>query len=324
MVNKYCNLCQTQAEFIGNIIKTPSRLGFFIMNKAISCWLIFIYFVLAIPATAKDLSWTGCGITKHAFMNEVADAFEKKTGMKIRLSGGGATKGIRSVSAGTTDLGGSCRPWLILPNGNIHTQEINARFVHVGWDALVPVVNQNNPIKTLSVKNAKAILNGELKSWEDVGWAGSGKIILCTREGNESGVGVMARRLLFNDPNYKFKGRSLLFKSTGSLERKIEASLRSFGLSGISSAKRRDLKILSIDGIYPSKENIASGKFPLFRPLFITTSKVEPKPEVKMFIDFIRGVEGQEIISRQGTVNLEEGKALVPLWKKIFPEFKIP
>ncbi len=293
------------------------------MYKQISLALVFLSLFLTSTVAANDLSWAGCGITKHAFMNEMADAFEKKTGLKIRLSGGGATKGIRSASAGTTDLGGSCRLWLILPDGSTHSQEVNARLIHVGWDALVPITSTSNPVENISLEEIKNILNGELKSWTDMGWKDSGKIILCIREGKESGVGFMARKLIFNDPDYKFKGRSLFFKSTNSLEAKVENSSRSFGLSGVSSAKRRDVKILSIDGIYPGKENIASGKFPLFRPLFITASKTKSRPEVEMFIDFIRGSDGQKIISNQGTINLEEGKTLHLLWNKKYPKLRL-
>ena len=61
---------------------------------------------------ADDLSWSGCGITKLAFMGELAKAYEAKTGIGVKLSGGDATKGIRAVAAGTSDLGGTCRHWL--------------------------------------------------------------------------------------------------------------------------------------------------------------------------------------------------------------------
>lgn len=293
------------------------------MHKQILFSLAVISLILTSPVAAKDLSWTGCGIVKHAFMSEIANAFEKKTGLKIRMSGGGATKGIRSASAGTTDIGGSCRLWLILPGGSTHPQEENARLIHVGWDALVPIANTSNPVKNLTLMEIKKILDGELKSWTDMGWEDSGKIILCTREGKESGVGFMARKLIFNDPDYMFKGRSLIFKSTNLLETKIERSSRSFGLSGVSSAKRREVNILSIDGVYPSKENIASGKYPLYRPLFITASKTKSRPEVEMFIDFIKGTDGQEIISSQGTVNLKEGKTLTLLWNEKYPKLKL-
>lgn len=294
------------------------------MRKTVFFSLIFIFLIFNMPVPAAELTWSGCGITKYAFMEEVAKAFENKTKMHIKLAGGGATKGIRSVASKTGDFGGSCRLWLVLPDGNIHSQEANAELIPVAWDALVPIVHNENPVNDISIDQIRKILDGELENWADLGWKNSGKIIPCTREGKESGVGFMVRKIIFNNSNYDFKGRSLTFKSTSSLEQKIEISSRSFGLSGISSAKKRNLKIVSINGIYPSKENISSGKFPLYRPLFITIAKNDARPEVKMFVDFITGAEGQEIISKQGTVNWEEGKALVPLWEKNFPALKLP
>ena len=43
-------------------------------------------------AAETQLSWTGCGITKLAFMNELAKAYEAKTGVGIKISGGGALR----------------------------------------------------------------------------------------------------------------------------------------------------------------------------------------------------------------------------------------
>ncbi len=68
-------------------------------------------------------------------------------------------------------------------------------------------------------------------------------------------------------------------------------------------------------GMEPSKENTASGKYPLWRPLYISVNKNAPE-KAKKIIEFILSPEGQSIISSQGTVNLEEGKALASLWEK--------
>ena len=73
--------------------------------------------VLSMNATAasakiKDdntILWAGCGITKKAFMAELAQAYQAKTGVKVQLEGGGAARGIRDAAALKVDLGGSCR-----------------------------------------------------------------------------------------------------------------------------------------------------------------------------------------------------------------------
>ena len=41
--------------------------------------------LLSFSAVGEELSWTGCGITKKAFMKEAAAAYKKKTGIKIKL-----------------------------------------------------------------------------------------------------------------------------------------------------------------------------------------------------------------------------------------------
>ena len=75
--------------------------------------------------------------------------------------------------------------------------------------------------------------------------------------------------------------------------------------------------MLTLDGVAATKENIAAATYPLYRPLFVTTPEASVKPEAKQFLDFVlseKAGEGQEIISKAGTVNLKEGKALVSMW----------
>jgi len=69
------------------------------------------------------------------------------------------------------------------------------------------------------------------------------------------------------------------------------------------------VKILELDGIPCSKENVASGVYPFFRPLYLIT-RGKPAGELKKFLDWITGDEGQAVISSVGTVTLKEGRAL--------------
>jgi len=275
---------------------------------------MFFFMLTAVTlAGAAEVSWTGCGITKKAFMAEIASAYEKKTGVKVKLSGGGATKGIRSASAGSSNIGGTCRSWL---GGvaNKHPEEAKAELTQVAWDAIVVIVHPDNPVDSITMADLKKIYAGKITNWKDLGGHDK-RIALITREGKYSGVGHMFRMLVYNDKEYDFKARSLKVKSTGPMENKVEETVTAMGLDGISSAKRRNLKILALDGVNPTKENLASGKYPLFRPLYLATGP-GTSPEAKKVVDFVLSPEGQAIISAQGTVNLEEGKALTPLWEQ--------
>lgn len=264
-------------------------------------------------ADAIELNWTGCGITKKAFMQEISDAYEKKTGIKIKISGGGATKGMRSAAAGTSDMGGTCRHWLG-GKSDKHPLEAKAELIQVAWDALVVIVHPDNPVNNITLDELRKIYDGEIISWKELGGPDK-RIALVTREGKDSGVGHMFRRMVFNDPEYTFKARSYAMKSSGPLEEKISRTVTAMGMDGISSAIRSNVKILNLEGVSPSKENIIAGKYSLFRPLYIAIGQ-EPSSETKKVIDFILSSEGQAIVSAQGTVNLEEGKNLQLLWDK--------
>lgn len=254
-------------------------------------------------AEAAELRWTGCGITKKAFMKELANSYEKKTGTNVVVVGGGATKGIRAVASGDFDMGGTCRHKI----GS--SLEKSAVLHHVAWDALVVVVNRENPVNGISSAQIKAVLTGAISNWKELGGPDQ-PIKLYVRKSKSSGVGLMTREILFGNPDQEYSSSAEEKKSSGPIEAGISRDKQGIGVTGISSAKKRKyLKTLSVDGVAPTKDNIRSGKYPLFRPLYLVT-KGEPTGEVKRFIDFAKGPEGQGIISAQGTVNLGEGKSL--------------
>lgn len=263
---------------------------------------------------ARDITWTGCGVTQNAFMIQIAKAFEQKNGSKVVLTGGGATKGIRAASAGTSDMGGTCRPWLVDAAGAKNPQEQDAVLTQVAWDALVPIAHPGNPVENISLADLKKIYEGKITSWSQLG--GPDKVIaLITAEGKTSGVGNMFRKIVFGNPEYEYEARSMKVASASLVEKKVESTETAMGMTGISSAHKLQVKMLAIDGVKPTKENIASGAYPLFRPLYIATNK-NSTPEARQVLDFILSEEGQKIVSAEGTVNLQEGKALEPLWAK--------
>lgn len=260
------------------------------------------------------LVWKGCGICRKAFMAECAEAYERKTGVHIELVGGGATLGIRATCAGDADMGGTCRP--CLPN-IFGEQESGGYLTQVAWDAICFITHPKNPINGITKQQARDILTGKIKNWKDVGGPDRSIVVVYriqTEIGKFSGVGYMTRRFLFNDPFIDFTPKALFFRDSGLVERNVENIQWSFAPDGVSSAQRRDVKILSLDGIPCTKENVASGRYPFFRPLYLIT-KGKPVGELKRFMDWIISEEGQAVISAQGTVNLKEGEGLKKRFK---------
>lgn len=286
-----------------------------ILNTTKTVFCVVAATVISVSAHAADLVWTGCSISKQAYMTELSEAFTHKTGIKILMTGGGAAKGLRSVSAGQNPLGGTCRHHMF-EGKDVRSDEANAALTQVAWDALVAIANKSNAVNNISSEQLKKVFMGEIKNWKELG-GHDAPINLVDRENKESGVGHMFRVLLFKDANVDFPalaGKASKEKSTESVEEIVEKDPNALAVDGVSAARKRDVKLLALDGVEPSKANIGAGKYSLFRPLYVVTDLNAPPGEAQKFVDFALSGEGQTIISSAGTVNLAEGKVLNGLW----------
>lgn len=251
-----------------------------------------------------DINWAGCGITKKAFMAELAKAYEAKTGIKIGLSGGGATKGIRNAAAGNIDIGGACRTSL-----DSLDEERNAHQIPVAWDALVVITHKDNPVDNITFDQLKQLYLGNVTNWKELGGPDA-PIDLYVRRGKMSGVGRTLRELVFNNFDQEFVAK-YVEKSSGPVEGGVEKNINGIAVTGISSAKKRDIKILKLNNHEPSYDKIKSGDYVLYRPLYLVTQRGSTDQKVRDFIRFAVSNEGQEIIRKQGTVPYTEAMALV-------------
>lgn len=245
----------------------------------------------------RTLTWAGCGITKKAFMAELAKAYQKKTGIKIILEGGGATRGIRDTVAHKVDFGGSCR--MTLPSTD--RAELYAQLHPVAWDALAVIVHKHNPLNNVTTAQIRAIYEGRIRNWRQLGLSNA-PIHLYVRRGKISGVGYAIRQYIFQDSNKNFVTHpQYIMRSSGPLEKAIEKDPFGIGITGISSARKRNVKILSVDNKAPTYDNVKNGKYIWYRPLYLVTN-TDPSPAVRNFIKFAMSKTGRAILRHNGTV----------------------
>jgi len=253
----------------------------------------------------NQLIWAGCGITKKAFMAELAKAYKKKTGIEIVLHGGGATKGIRQAAAGKIDIGGACRATM-----DHNPLERSAFQIPVAWDALVVIVHKGNPVDNITFKQLRNIYLGKITNWKELGGRDQ-PIHLYARKGKISGVGRTLRELVFANYDQDFTSRATYVRSSGPLEKAVVSQPDAIGTTGVSSAHKRDVKILKLNGKEPSYDNIKAGDYVLYRPLYLVTNRTNHDPRVQAFIKFALSPEGKAIIRRTGTVPYADALPLV-------------
>lgn len=251
---------------------------------------------VAAESGVKTLTWVGCGISKKAFMTELAEAYYLKSNIKIDMQGGGATKGIRDVASISTDMGGTCRHTI---QGN--AEETGVKLIPMAWDALVAITHPNNPVQGLSLQQLKDIYDGKINNWAALGGPDE-PIQLIARKGKSSGVGLTLRELLFKDDRKDFAAAQFL-PSSGPVEKAVEDMPWAIAVTGISSAQRRNVKLLSLQGRHATAKNIRNGSYMLYRPLYIAVNPLSNNADdIKQFLDFAHSPEGREVIRKAGSV----------------------
>lgn len=69
--------------------------------------------------------------------------------------------------------------------------------------------------------------------------------------------------------------------------------------------KNPDIKMLSIDGVSPTAENIRNGTYALTTPIYAVTYENNDNENVKKLIDWMLSDEGQYIIEESGYVGIK-------------------
>lgn len=284
-------------------------------NALLAVILAVLGLCLMVPgagASEKKITWAGCGISKNAFMNEMAAAYEQKTGIKVELLGGGATKGIRQVNTGEVDVGGTCRHVLINHKTLMNDpEERRVQLMPVAWDALVAIVHKDNPVNNLTLDQLRGIYKGRITNWKELGGRDA-PIELYVRKGKISGVGRTLRELVFYNYDEEFVAKHVE-EETATLEKDMVTNPNGIGVTGVSSARKLKgiAKILTLEGKEASYENIKTGQYLLYRPLYIVTPLDEKNQDVRNFVKFVTSEDGAKIMRKVGTVPYSDA---INLW----------
>lgn len=245
---------------------------------------------------ATYITGSGCSISNVGYLAALAREFERTTGMKVFVRGGGSVVGIEDLKGGTVDFAASCR-------GRMAGDPKDIRFIQVAWDALVFIVHETNPVSNISLDDIRSIYSGKIRNWSRLGGReGPIRLFVSRSRRGLSGVEASVRDLVMHgqtirSPNVRF------VPSSGIVEQLIENTPDGFATTGFTSARKRGVKILKVNGVYPTAQSIISGKYGLRRPLFLVISS-NPKPDVMKFVSFALSEVGQQFISSQGVVSL--------------------
>jgi ABC-type phosphate transport system substrate-binding protein len=215
----------------------------------------------------------------------IKDDLEKKVGRKTILFGEnsmlgvGCNAGIKAAKQGTRShetFGFVCCP---LSEEEIEREQI--KVYPLAKEPILILVHDDNPIDDLSIEQIRAIFRGELANWSEVGGPDR-PIIVVTRLHCKKRPGHWKTIL----PDAKeFRQERLNVKSAAAMIQRVSDFRGAIGHTGATWEFKPDdhVKIVSINGIKPTAQNLANGTYPFYRQLSAITNR-HPSPDVVKLI----------------------------------------
>ncbi|MDR2800875.1 MAG: substrate-binding domain-containing protein [Desulfovibrio sp.] len=178
----------------------------------------------------------------------------------------------------------------------------------IAREAFVFFVNGQNPVAGLDTRQIKDVYSGKISNWKDVG--GADEAIIAFQRPQGSGSQTVMLRFMGETRLQTPLLDRVVSSMGGSVDRVSEYhntpsalgySFRFF-LTGMGRKPR--IRMLSLDGVPPTPETIASGQYPCVVDLYAVTVKNNPNPHIQPFLDWMRGPQGQELVEKTGYVKI--------------------
>lgn len=165
-------------------------------------------------------------------------------------------------------------------------------YVPIGLDGFVFFVNKNNPVDNLTVEQIRKIYACEYTNWKEVG--GANRIINPVTRLEGSGSQTAFETVM---GDYEIGRKSPLAISGAS----IGFTFRYY-MDGI--VENDAVKMLSLNGIYPSAENIQNRRYPIVTQFYAIYRADNDNENVPVLIDWLLSEEGQTLIEETGYVRI--------------------
>lgn len=181
-------------------------------------------------------------------------------------------------------------------------------YTQIGSEAFVFFVNKENPITSLTVEQIKGIYSGKITNWNEVG--GKNEKIIPFQRNEGSGSQSMFIRFMGDAPviepdmQTEVGGMGEVIEKVADYKNKSTSLGFSFRFYVEGIIKNPDVKMIAIDGIAPTKENIKNGLYPIIAPVYAVTYQGNSNENVHRLIDWMLSEEGQYIIEETGYVGI--------------------
>lgn len=228
---------------------------------------------------------------------ELGKRFEKMhPGVRVDVQTGGSSRGLSDARQGLADIG--------LVSRELKESEKDLQAHAIAFDGVAVIVHKSNPIRTLSREQLLQIFTGQVKNWSEIGGQPA-SIVVVNKAAGRSTLELFADYLKVKPGEIKAQ---IVIGDNEQGIKTVSGNPLAIGYVSIGAAEYNaeqgvPLKLLPLEGIVASVENVKKGSYPLARPLNLV-SKPGMADLAKEFIAFSRLGANADLVKEQYFVPL--------------------
>ncbi|MHC4877886.1 MAG: phosphate ABC transporter substrate-binding protein [Planctomycetota bacterium] len=226
---------------------------------------------------------------------EIGRRFEvEHPDVRVDVQTGGSSRGIADALSGVADLGMASRA--LKPD-----EEQQGLVSHaIAIDGVSIIVNAGNPVTDLTKSDVVALFTGEITNWSAVGGSDVDVVVVNKAEGRAT-LEVFLQHFELNNEDIQ---ADVVVGDNQHGIKTVAGNPLAIGYVSIGAAQSEaeqgtPLRLVPVDGIRPTAQNVASGKFPVTRPLLLL-SKGQPMGLAAAFVEFAKTAQVHDLIKAQG------------------------
>ncbi len=170
---------------------------------------------------------------------------------------------------------------------------VELKLTPIGHEAFVFFVNAKNPVNGMTSADVQGIYSGKIANWKQLGGKNAG--IRAFQRPENSGSQTALVRIMGD-----------IISQVSSYKNYDNAIGYSFLFYATQMVKDNQIKLLSIDGVAPTRENVANATYPYTADFYAVTAGTT-NPNVDRLIQWVLSPQGQYLVDKTGYTPLGGG-----------------
>lgn len=265
--------------------------------------LLFFCVSYIFAQKAENTLKIGGSTTIQPIMETLSKRYFLEKNIAVEVAGGGSEDGIDRLKKSAINIATASR--------NLNEEE-KAQFEHftIGYDGLAFLINNSKSLKEISKRQILDIYGGKISNWASFGEKDE-KMAVISKRTDRATLKVFEEYTGLLSPKRGVKGNNLIRPDAWEAAANMDVVMWVAGLPGsigyvsLGEAKRYEklsfpIKVLPVEGVEPTFENISNGKYPILRGLNILWKKGDKRAE--NFVSWLKKEENLNTLADFGFV----------------------